>query len=160
MRFAKAGMRWVDRPSNRPAVGFRHSRALALRNVFKSSICKIGLEIAAVLFDCPLFTLLSDPSVHPLHKTVELPLGNCILLKRIIIRMNCYRTKSDNVIRHERIPMSSPLAARFKERRQIAPRLGRRKRLHARYYDDIAGNSSAFPSVIPLLNRPPVLISY
>ena len=98
MRFAKAGMRWVDRPSNRPAVRFRHSRALASRNVFRSSICKIGLEIAAVLFDRPLFTLLRDSPVHPLHKPVELPLGKCVLTKRIIIGMNRDRSERDNVI--------------------------------------------------------------
>jgi len=130
------------------------------RNVFRSSICKIGLEIAAVLFDCALFALLRDLPVHPLHKPVEILLGNCVLTKRIIIGMNRNRSERDNVIPMKNsnvLSVGSPL----EKGREIAARLGGRKRRHSasilrRYSEQL---KCLPPSVISLLDRPPERIT-
>jgi hypothetical protein len=128
MRFTKTSECRVNRASNFSAA--RLASASCARKVFKSSICKIGFEISGVSLDCSLFSLLSDPSIHPLHKLVELLIVNCVLAQRVIIRANCDRTQRDYLIAMQNSDVLA-FGGSLQKRREIAPGLGRRKGLHA-----------------------------
>jgi len=112
------------------------------------SICKIGLDIAAVSFDLAPFPFTPDLSICAFYKAIEFFFGHAILAKPIIVGVNGYRSKSDDfVAMHDANVLA--IGCALQKRRKIDSCLRRRKGDHARYYDDIASKSNTPQKISP-----------
>src|ERR1039457_638988 len=105
---------------------FRTSR----RKDSKRSICKIGLEIAAVFLDLAGLPLLSDLPARAFCKTVQFLFGNAVLANRVVVGVNGNGAESNDLVAMEYANVFA-IGRAFQKGGKINSSLRRRKRGHA-----------------------------
>ena len=94
------------------------------------SICKIGLEIAAVFLDLSSLSLALDSPISAFHKAIQFLFGHAIFSKSIVISVNGDWPESDNRVAMENANVFA-FCRPFQKRGKIDSGLRRRKRSHA-----------------------------